>query len=100
MQSKVERKCTSCNKWNIGEHENCQFCNAPISPEKIIESRAQKRQEVEEQKPLDKIDVYLKKLKEHPNFFVRILFKVIYSTWVVFMLIISAVVYFVALTPG
>ena len=100
MESKIERKCASCNKWNVGERENCEFCNAPISPEKIISSRAQKREEVESQKPSDKIDLYLMKLKEHPNFFVRILFQVIYSTWVIFMLIISAVVYFVALTPG
>lgn len=100
MQSKVERKCANCGHWNIGDHELCQFCNAPISPERIIKSREQKRVNEEKEKPLDKIDVYLKQLKEHPNFFIRMLFKVVYSTWVVFMLIVSAVVYFVALTPG
>jgi hypothetical protein len=100
MQSKIERKCATCGRWNKGEIEYCSFCNAPISPEKIIASRALEREEVESQKPLDKIDVYLKKLKEHPNFIVRILFRIIYSTWVVFMLIVSAIVYVVALTPG
>jgi hypothetical protein len=100
MQSKIERKCTSCGQWNIGDVESCQFCNAPISPKKIIETRAKERKEVEEQKPADKIDVYLKKLKEHPNFFVRILFRVVYSTWVVFMFIVSIFVYTVALLPG
>ena len=100
MESKIERKCASCGRWNVGKVDNCQFCNEPISPEKIIATRAEKREEVEKQKPLDKIDIYLKKLKGHPNFFVRILFQIIYSTWVVFMLLVSAIVYIVALTPG
>lgn len=100
MTSKVERKCEHCDTWNIGDHDNCKNCGKPIKPEKIIESRADLREQKEAAKPLDKIDVQLKKLKEHPNLFVRILFKVVYSTWVIFMAIVSAIVYVVALTPG
>ncbi|MCT4581560.1 MAG: hypothetical protein N4A35_09100 [Flavobacteriales bacterium] len=100
MESKIERKCSNCGQWNVGNQEFCQFCNAPISPKKIIETREEKRVKEEKEKPLDKIDLYLKRLKDHPNFFVRVLFRIVYSTWVVFMLIVSAVVYFVALTPG
>lgn len=100
MESKIERKCSSCGKWNNGAIENCIFCDAPISPKKIIETREKERKASEANEPLGKIDIYLKGLKEHPNFFIRILFNIVYSVWVVFMLIISAVVYFVALTPG
>lgn len=100
MESKIERKCSSCGHWNIGNIASCNFCNAPISPNNIIETRANQRVVEEEQKPLDKIDVYLKKLKNHPNIFVRIPFLIMYSTWVIFMLITSALVYIVALTPG
>ncbi len=100
MESKIERKCSNCGQWNVGNQELCQFCGAPISPQKIIETREEKRVKEEKEKPLDKIDIYLKRLKGHPNLFVRILFQIVYSTWVVFMLIVSAIVYFVALTPG
>ena len=100
MKSNIERKCPNCQTWNRGEQEHCRSCNTLISPKKIQQKRVQKRIQEQKDKPLDKMDIYLKSLKENENIFIRIFFAILYSVWFIFMLIVSIVVYTVALTPG
>lgn len=86
--------------WNVGDIDLCKFCNNPISPKVIIKNREKERINKENNKPLDSVDLYLKKLKQHPNIIVRTMFFIVYSVWVIFMVVISIIVYCVALIPG
>ena len=100
MSSNIQRKCPNCETWNNGVVAHCKSCNTLISPEKIKQKRLQEREQEEKEKPLDKMDVYLKSLKENDNLLIKAIFTILYSVWFIFMLIVSIVVYTVALTPG
>lgn len=75
----IKRKCPECDTWNDGAADYCITCNELISPTIIEEIRKKKREDIERQKPKDKIDIFLEKWKTSRFFLVRMVYYIVYS---------------------
>jgi hypothetical protein len=95
----VERKCPNCSTWN-SDLDNCASCGTLISPVKIEEERERVREEVRQNKPLSKTDVFIDKWKNSRFFLLRWLYKILYTISVIFIGIASLFAWMAASPNG
>lgn len=95
----MERKCTSCGTWNSDE-DFCTNCGSPISLKELKKLERQRQEKRLEEGKKTKVDLMLARMKSSPNLFVRLTYRVLYSVWVVYMAIATAILWFIALGPG
>jgi len=96
----IERKCPECGKWTDGSLTHCNYCNGLIDPSKIIErdAAAYENEWLSNQK--SKLDLFAKRIKEHKNPLVKGAFYTVYGLWLVYMGILTAILYIIAFLPG
>ncbi len=99
MNTTIERKCNHCGNWNQ-KSDYCSFCNTPISIEVLEKIEYKKKQKIEAEKPSDKLDIWIEKLKNHPFIPLRILFYSFYSIWLILMGIGSFLAWLIAWAAG
>jgi len=92
----AQRKCPKCQHWNEGK-DYCEKCQTALSADALAKERDLLRIESEKNKPKDKIQLWIEKVKNHKNWFVRATYSVLYSIWAVYM---AFVAFFVWLTIG
>ena len=95
----MERKCPNCGHWNKDE-DFCENCGSPISPKEVEKERAVAREKKLAVRKPNKVDIWLEKIKESKNPFVKFVYYVVGGVWFVIMSIMVAVLYLVAGTPG
>lgn len=95
----IERKCLNCGTWNK-EEDFCTNCGVPISPKEIERKEAQKKKVEEANKPKDKFELLIERMKEHDSVFVRFFYKVVHSIGVVFATIGGLLAWLVAMANG
>lgn len=90
MAQETYRKCANCGHLNLNR-DYCEQCGALININLRRKLKREKQAETkEEEKQLEKPNVvsqYLKEKREHPNWFVRLPAKALYSVWVVVLAI-------------
>lgn len=84
----VERKCPKCLTWNSDE-DYCVSCGTLISPVKIEAERERVREEIRQNSPLSKTDIFIDKWKNSRFFLIRWLYKILYTISVIFIGIAS-----------
>ncbi len=84
----IERKCPNCETWN-SDNDYCTKCGTMISPIKIEEERERVREEIRQNAPLSKTDIFINNWKNSRFFLVRWLYKIVYTISVIFIGIAS-----------
>lgn len=101
--SSSEIKCPSCGNWTPGNQANCIHCGALVDPalidQKERDNRAEKNRK-EREAAETRIEKYLKKLQQSENPFARFLYTVLNIVWIVYMAIVSFVIWFTAIFSG
>ena len=95
----MERKCRKCNTWNT-DNDFCTNCNAPLSPQEIRKAEVAELERKEADKPKDKVDLFLEKMKDSRYILVRGLYYICFSLWAAFMAVLAFFLWLVAATPG
>ena len=90
MGKEVYRRCSDCGTVNINT-DHCDRCGGlvNINLKRKLERQhlaAKKKEEKNLQEP-NAVALFFKKALNHPNLFIRILAKLIYSVWVVVMVV-------------
>ena len=93
--SKSYIKCLECNTVNLN-NDYCSNCGAIID---IVLKRNLERENINQKKIVEKaknepnrIGEFLKKGEKHSNILVRILFKVSYSIWLFFAVVMGGII--------
>jgi hypothetical protein len=94
----MERKCWNCGHWNTNE-AFCVSCGSPIAPNQVRKVRKEKR-EKNFKVDKSKLDEFAEKWKNTNNVFLKLLYKVAYLFWMLYIGIISFILWFIALGPG
>lgn len=92
----AQRKCSKCQHWNEGK-DYCEKCQTALSAKAMSEERDLLRVEAEKNKPKDKLQLWIEKIKNHKNLLVRLTYNFLYSIWAIYM---GFVAFFVWLTIG
>lgn len=79
----VQRKCPKCSTWNNAE-SHCIQCNELLDPVLIEEQREAIREEIRQNKPLTKLDIFIDNWKNSNYFLIRLSYKILYSIAVIF----------------
>ncbi len=86
MGEKRYRRCTKCNTMNLNR-DYCEQCgtliNVNLRRKLEREARATKKEEERKLEKPSATVLFFKKMREHPNLFIRILGKILYSVWVI-----------------
>ena len=93
------RKCPACKKWNE-DNAYCKYCNEPISPQIIRDLEDEedlKKNQPLKKSPLDKLQ---ENIENSNNPFVIAFNKVLRLVWIVYMGILSFVIWFVTAIAG
>ena len=95
----TERLCPSCKTWNT-DQDFCKKCNTTLSPEIIEVKREEEREQRRSNIPLTPLDIFLDKWKNNRFFLLRLLYKIVYTIWVIFMTIAGLFAYLAASPNG
>lgn len=74
----IERKCLKCGTWNKDE-DYCQSCNEPLSPRAIDKAESEKRKQILANTKPSKLDLWMKRAKNHKYGIVRFSYKILYG---------------------
>lgn len=96
----MERKCKACGTWNKKNVDHCISCGILISPEKIEQERRDAYEKEQQLRPPNKVDLWLERISNSKNPFVKVFYYIFYSIWFILMGLITIVIYLVAGTPG
>jgi len=90
MAGETYRRCPECNHLNLNS-DYCEQCGALININlRRMQEREKLAEDKEKEKQLEKpnaVSEYFKAKMQHPNLFIRIPAKALYSVWVVVMAI-------------
>jgi hypothetical protein len=89
-----QKKCPSCNHWNSGEKANCEKCNSLLDKNVILK---EEREKIHGKPKIEKpgwLDSYLEKTKDTTNPFVKVVRTCLTVGWVMYMGILSAIIWF------
>lgn len=95
----TERKCPSCGTWNL-DQDYCTECKTVLSPEIIEEKREEDREHRRLTTPPSSMDIFLDKWKNNRFWVLRILYKIVYTVFVIFVGIASLFAYLAASPNG
>lgn len=83
----TERKCPRCHTWNE-DVDYCVNCGEVLSP-KIIEEKREEEREKRRYRPPTKFDLFIAKWRNSRFWFLRVLYRVLYTIGVIFFAIAS-----------
>lgn len=98
-----EIKCPNCGEWTPGDKSYCQHCGELVDPEIIDRRERDKRKQEHDARSeasKSKLERYLDKLQHSENPFKRMLFKVLNVIWMIYMGIVSFVIWFTTIFSG
>lgn len=101
--SQHEIKCPSCGKWTPGDSETCVYCGALVDPqlrdqqEREVRAAEEERERIASQSPVEK---KLAQLKNSDNPIARFAFGVLNVLWLIYMGIVSFIIWFTAIFSG
>ncbi len=95
----AERLCPSCKTWNT-DQDFCTKCNTTLSPEIIEDAREEERENRRINTPPTPLDTFLDKWKNNRFLVIRVLYKIVYTIWVIFMTIAGLFTYLAASPNG
>ncbi len=95
----IQIKCRKCNSWNNGG-DYCKNCNAVISMREQERLETKAKQDAEDAKPDDKLDIIIKKYRHHKYFIVRAIFYVFYSIYLIFAAIGAFLAWLLVMSQG
>lgn len=95
--SKSYIKCSECNTFNLN-NEYCSDCGALL--DLVLKRRMETQKKIQEKKDqkeianngVNKFEVFFDKGLEHSNIIIRSIFKVVYSIWLFFAVIIGGLI--------
>ena len=101
--SKSYIKCSECNTFNLN-NEYCSDCGALL--DLVLKRRMETQKRIQEKKDqkeianngVNKFEVFFDKGLEHSNIIIRSIFKVVYSIWLFFAVIIGGLIALVTAT--
>ena len=101
--SKSYIKCSECNTFNLNK-DYCSNCGALL--DLVLKRRMETQKRIQEKKDqkeianngVNKFEVFFDKGLEHSNIIIRSLFKVVYSIWLFFAVIIGGLIALVTAT--
>ena len=101
--SKSYIKCSECNTFNLN-NEYCSDCGALL--DLVLKRRMETQKKIQEKKDqkeianngINKFEVFFDKGLEHANIIIRSIFKVVYSIWLFFAVIIGGLIALVTAT--
>ena len=96
--SKSYIKCSECNTFNLNK-EYCSNCGALL--DLVLKRRLETEKKIQEEslnKGANRFEVFFDKGLEHSNIIIRTIFKVIYSIWLFFAVIIGGLIALVTAT--
>ncbi len=86
MKGSLYKICPKCKRPNINR-DYCEYCGTIINI--YLKRRLERRQQEDEKRRLEKesgkigFTTFFENAREHPNWFIRIFAKLLYSVWVV-----------------
>jgi len=89
-----EKKCPTCNHWNKGDVMNCSQCNSLLDKNEILKVE---REKVYGKPKIEKpgwLDNYLERTKDTTNPFVKIARTALSVGWIMYMGILSFIIWF------
>ncbi len=95
----MDVKCSNCETWNANV-DYCTSCNHPVSREAILKAREVVREEKSKEIPISKLDKWIGNWKKSSNPFLKYSYKIASFIWIIYMAIVSFVLWMVALGPG
>ena len=98
-----EIKCPSCGQWTPGDKSHCLHCGELVDTEIIDRQERDKRKEehhARKEASKSKLERYLDKLKHSDNPFYRALFNVLNVVWMIYMGLVSFVIWFTTIFSG
>ena len=95
----TERLCPSCKTWNL-DQDFCTKCKTLLSPEIIEVKREEEREHRRLTTPPSSMDIFLDKWKNNRFWVLRILYKIVYTVFVIFVGIASFFAYLAASPNG
>ena len=95
----MERKCPQCGTWNT-DNDHCTSCNATLNPELARQEAHDAREEKAANRPPDKLDILHDKMENSRWLIVRIIYRILYAVWTVFIAIVSFFMWMIAAGPG
>ena len=79
----AEIKCSKCGTWNK-DLDYCATCSELISPILIEEEREKVREEIRQNTPPTKLDIFIEKWKNSRFFLIRAVYYILYSIGFIF----------------
>jgi hypothetical protein len=95
-----EKKCPSCFHWNMGDALNCVKCNSLLDKNEILR---EEREKINGKPRIEKpgwLDNYLEKTQYTTNPFVKIARNALTIGWIMYMGILSFIVWFAVTLAG
>jgi predicted amidophosphoribosyltransferase len=92
-------KCPQCQTWNEGV-DYCHNCRHLLSHELQREQELEKLRQEEQQRPITRFYNYLNRLKASGSRIDKLKFRLLNSAWLIFLVLVTALIALVALAPG
>jgi hypothetical protein len=93
------RICAKCHTWNENQ-DHCTNCGHLLNPDLIRKIELEKKEKLEAGRELDKVDLFLHKVKNSRFILVRVAYYLFYSIWFIFTAIVSFFIAIIAAGPG
>ncbi len=103
MSAISEIKCQSCGNWTPGGQLHCVHCGALVDPGEIDRKARKVRAEAQrarEKAAETKLEKFIKRLRKSENPFHRFVYHVLNIIWMIYMGIVSFVIWFTAIFSG
>lgn len=96
---KHERKCSNCQQWSTNE-DFCPYCQTALDSQAIIKASDLNRAARQKKQEPARIDKILSHMANSPYLIVRLCYWLLRTIWTVYFIILSAILWFIALLPG
>lgn len=94
----TERKCSNCGTWTF--KTPCDSCGQELDPVKLQQAKKEVQEAEKALEPTPKLDAFFLKWKSTKNPIFKIFYWIAYSVWLVYLGIMSFILFMVAWGPG
>ncbi|MGB1000395.1 MAG: hypothetical protein ACPGVE_08690 [Flavobacteriales bacterium] len=98
-----EIKCNACKNWTDGAKNNCSFCGNLVNPKEIkkIEqlTKAEQLKKQKEEK-MSAFEKWIEQQEKSKKWHVKILVRLVKIVWVMYMALLSFIIWFIAWLAG
>jgi ribosomal protein L37E len=92
-------KCPKCKTWN-DDKDYCTHCGHLLNFQILRAQEAEQKRQAEANRPKDKWDIFIDKIKNSDRWIDKIIYYVIQSVWFLIIAIATLGLAFVAFGPG